>query len=191
MWLKNKIAQYKNYKYGVKHCTFNPEGPGVVRIHLVPPRFKLFGSAPHIVILNGYYLLPIGYSWAILLSAFIDEVNKYDGLPIDNEAEYDIFERTVNSAHRVFPGIKKNELEEDLDEVLTETAENRETVKSRLKDVKRYDYCVDLSPERSLHLCFCDRGQDVAVRIVPDERMEELIHRYTEKTTVERSDGIE
>lgn len=118
MWLKNKIAQYKNYKYGVKHCTFNPEGPGVVRIHLVPPRFKLFGSAPHIVILNGYYLLPIGYSWAILLSAFIDEVNKYDGLPIDNEAEYDIFERTVNSAHRVFPGIKKNELEEDLDEVL-------------------------------------------------------------------------
>ena len=91
MWLKNKIAQYKNYKYGVKHCTFNPEGPGVVRIHLVPPKFKLFGSAPHIVILNGYYLLPIGYSWAILLSAFIDEVNKYDGLPIDNEAEYDIF----------------------------------------------------------------------------------------------------
>ena len=42
MGIKNKIAQYKEWKSGVKHCTFNPDGPGVVRIHMVPPKFNLF-----------------------------------------------------------------------------------------------------------------------------------------------------
>ena len=65
MSIQNKIAQYREYKNGVSHCTFNPMGPGVVRIHLVPPKFHLFGSIPYIVILNGYYLLPLGYSWAL------------------------------------------------------------------------------------------------------------------------------
>ena len=118
MWLKNKITQYKNYKNGVRHCTFNPDGPGVVRIHLVPPRFKLIGSTPYIVILNGYYLLPIGYSWAVLLSAFIDEVNKFDGKPIDDTEEDQIKKNTVRAAHSVYPGISTSELEEDLYEIL-------------------------------------------------------------------------
>ena len=118
MWLKNKIAQYKNYKSGVRHCTFDPNGPGVVRIHLVPPRFRLFGNAPYIVILNGYYLLPIGYSWAVLLSAFIDEVNKYDGKPIDEAAVSDITESTLSAAKAVYPGISRGELLCDLNEIL-------------------------------------------------------------------------
>ena len=79
MGIKNKIAQYKAFKNGVSHCTFNPDGPGVVRIHLVPPKFSLFGNSPYIVILNGYYILPIGYSWAIVLSSFMNEVNRFDG----------------------------------------------------------------------------------------------------------------
>ena len=53
MGIKNKLAQKREWEKGVKHCTFNPEGPGVVRIHLVPPKFSLFGNPSHIVILNG------------------------------------------------------------------------------------------------------------------------------------------
>ena len=60
MGFKNKLAQYKEFKSGVSHCTFNPGGPGVVRIHLVPPKFSLFGNSTYVVILNGYFLLPIG-----------------------------------------------------------------------------------------------------------------------------------
>lgn len=82
MGLQNKIAQYREYRNGVSHCTFSPEGPGVVRIHLIPPKFRLLRSSAYIVILNGYYLLPIGYSWALLLSSFMEEVNKFDGKPI-------------------------------------------------------------------------------------------------------------
>lgn len=40
-----------------EHCTFNPEGLGVVRIRLIPPKFRLFQSSAYIVILNGYYSL--------------------------------------------------------------------------------------------------------------------------------------
>ena len=87
MSIRSKIAEYKRYKEGVCHCTFNPDGPGVVRIHLVPPRFRLFTSKPYVVILNGYYVLPIGSAWAAILAEFIREVNNYDGKPMSDEEE--------------------------------------------------------------------------------------------------------
>ena len=118
MSIKNKLAQRKANAAGIKHCTFNPDGPGVVRIHLIPPKFRLFGNAPYIVILNGYYLLPLGYAWAILLSAFIDEVNRHEGAEIDDACEAEIIERTLDAAHRVYPGVRRELFARDLDTLL-------------------------------------------------------------------------
>ena len=118
MGIHNKIAQYRQYRSGVSHCTFNPEGPGVVRIHLIPPKFRFFRSSAYIVILNGYYLLPLGYSWALLLSNFMREVNELDGKPITEEDEARIFERTIKSVHKVYPTVPKKDLEADLEEML-------------------------------------------------------------------------
>ncbi len=118
MGIKNKIAQYRAYKNGVSHCTFDPEGPGVVRIHLIPPKFRLFRSDSYIVILNGYYLLPLGYSWALLLSNFMKEVNQFDGKPITQEDEQKIVERTVRAVRRVYPTVPQKDIEEDLDDLL-------------------------------------------------------------------------
>lgn len=118
MGIQNKIAQYREYQNGVSHCTFNPEGPGVVRIHLIPPKFRLFRSSAYIVILNGYYLLPLGYSWALILSSFMKEVNLFDGKPITEEDEERIIERTVRSVHKVYPTVPKRDIEEDLEEML-------------------------------------------------------------------------
>lgn len=118
MNIKNKLAQYREWKSGVKHCTFNPEGPGVVRIHLVPPRFRLIGNSPYIVILNGYYLLPLGYSWAIMLSCFISEVNRFDGRPISDEEADGIIEHTLQSTQRVYPLARWETLREDLESML-------------------------------------------------------------------------
>ncbi|MBQ8719800.1 MAG: radical SAM protein [Clostridia bacterium] len=118
MGLKNKIAQYREYKNGVSHCTFNPEGPGVVRIHLVPPKFRLFGSSAYIAVLNGYYLLPIGYSWALILSYFMREVNKFDGKPIGESDEEEIVSNTVCGVKRVFPSTPEEEIREDMDILL-------------------------------------------------------------------------
>lgn len=118
MGLQNRIAQYREYKNGVSHCTFNPEGPCVVRIHLIPPKFRFFRSSAYIVILNGYYLLPLGYSWALILSNFMKEVNQYDGKPITEEDEVSIVERTVRSVHKVYPTVPKKDIEEDLEDLL-------------------------------------------------------------------------
>ncbi len=118
MGISNKIAQYRQYKNGVSHCTFNPEGPGVVRIHLIPPKFRLFRSSAYIVILNGYYLLPLGYSWALLLSNFMKEVNKFDGKPITEEDEKQILQRTVRSVRKVYAAVPKKDIEEDLEDLL-------------------------------------------------------------------------
>lgn len=114
MSIKNKIAQYKEWKSGVKHCTFNPDGPGVVRMHLIPPKFKLFGNPEYILILNGYYILPLGYSWALMLSAFIDEVNKFDGVEISNDDEAAIISDTIKRMRRIYPMASKEEIEDDL-----------------------------------------------------------------------------
>ena len=114
MGLINKIAQYKELKSGVKHCTFNPDGPGVVRIHLIPPKFNLFKSSSYILILNGYYLLPLGYSWAIMLSKFIAEVNKFDGKPISDGDYQEIFNTTVNKTYKVYPFVNKADMKDDL-----------------------------------------------------------------------------
>lgn len=118
MGLQNKVAQYREYRNGVSHCTFNPEGPGVVRIHLIPPRFRLLRSSAYIVILNGYYLLPIGYSWALLLSSFMEEVNKFDGKPITEADESHIAEQTIRRVRRVYPTVSKDAIAEDLEELL-------------------------------------------------------------------------
>ena len=117
MGLRNRIAQYRAYKDGVCHCTFNPEGPGVVRIHLVPPKFRLLRSEAYIVILNGYYMLPVGYSWALMLRYFMEEVNRYDGAPIlDEEA---IAAATVRRMQKVYPSVKESELRADMEALLT------------------------------------------------------------------------
>ena len=118
MSIRSKIAEYKRYTQGVCHCTFNPDGPGVVRIHLVPPKFKLFGSAPYVVILNGYYVLPIGHAWATILAEFIREVNVFDGKPMTEEDEKGVVERTVKRVSSLYPLIGRDEIELDLDEIL-------------------------------------------------------------------------
>ncbi len=118
MGIFNKLAQYKQYKRGVNHCTFNPEGPGVVRMHLIPPKFRLFSSDAYILILNGYYMLPLGYSWAVLLSAFFDEVNKLNGMEITAEDEKEIEKNTVKRVLKAYPFMPKQSIRDDLSDIL-------------------------------------------------------------------------
>ncbi len=114
----NKLAQYKEFRHGVSHCTFNPDGPGVVRIHLIPPKFRLFSSDSYIVILNGYYLLPIGNAWALILSYFIKEVNRFHAKPISAENEAEIINNTVQKIHKLYPAVSPDTVREDLLEIL-------------------------------------------------------------------------
>ena len=58
----------------VYQTTIDPKGPGVVRLHLVPPK-KIKDGIPWIVVINGFRILPILTSYAVLLKEFIITYN--------------------------------------------------------------------------------------------------------------------
>ena len=98
----------------VKHTTLNPEGPGVVRIHMVPPKYDGPEPVGSVVILNGMDIIPIGVSWAVLLSMMIDSVNEYHGRPITDEDTKKIVESTVKAAKSVYPLLPKFIIRKDI-----------------------------------------------------------------------------
>ena len=109
-----RVADYINENLNeVKHTTLNPEGPGVVRIHMVPPDYddEITGS---IVILNGQDILPINVSWAVLLSLLIDHINEYHGRPVSKENTLRIIKDTVKDAKRLYRMVPGRVLKKDI-----------------------------------------------------------------------------
>ena len=69
----------------VLHTTLNPDGPGAIRIHLIPPKKEEDTLNPSIAIINGTDILPVNFAWAVMLAEMIRETNKYDGKDIGEE----------------------------------------------------------------------------------------------------------
>lgn len=46
----------------VRHITLDPKGPGVVRLHMIPPRAE-GKDEPFLLLLNGAKLIPLNLSW--------------------------------------------------------------------------------------------------------------------------------
>lgn len=107
------IYRFINMK-SVAHTTLNPYGPGTVRIHLVPPKLQLKKASPSVVILNGQDIIPINLSWAILLDAFIEEVNKYEGKEITENEMKVIVEKTLKKVKKIYPRTKTEKIKDDL-----------------------------------------------------------------------------
>ena len=113
---------FREWKYmktnftGVSHTTLNPRGPGVVRIHLVPPKHPL--REPSVVILNGQDIIPVNPSWTVLLNNFIKQVNQHPDQPLTQEDLDQIVERTVAETCRIFPRTPRKTIHDDLDTML-------------------------------------------------------------------------
>lgn len=119
MGLFNMIEQRRLWKKGVVHATLNPDGPGAVRIHLVPPKYRLFGRhKPFAVIVNGYYILPIGYSWAVLLSHFLEDIAVFSGEPVSEARVTDVINKAAEQTSKVFPGVPTTYLAGDLKDII-------------------------------------------------------------------------
>jgi len=102
----------------VKHTTLNPEGPGVVRIHMVPPKYDGPEPVGSVVILNGQDIIPINVSWAVLLSMLIDAINEYHGRPITDEDTKKIVESTIISARGVYKWLPKFIIRKDISRIM-------------------------------------------------------------------------
>ena len=101
MNIKEKMYEKKHLNR-VIHATFNPNGPGAIRLHLVPTRFSLFKSIPNIVVLNGRDYIPLNTAWSILLSIFIEEISKYQGLEIPDDTLKLIVNVTVERMREIY-----------------------------------------------------------------------------------------
>ena len=53
------IKKYLKECQEIYHLTLDPKAESVIRIHLIPPKKRKI-NIPWVVILNGYYILPLG-----------------------------------------------------------------------------------------------------------------------------------
>lgn len=104
MRISKRILKYAKENFNeVKHTTLNPEGPGVVRIHLIPPKIEGNDIGPSVAIINGQDIIPVNISWTILLSEFISEVNNYSGREVTEDEVNTIIKNTCKKMRKVYP----------------------------------------------------------------------------------------
>lgn len=101
----------------VRHITLDPRGPGVVRIHMIPPRTE-DPADPFLLLLNGARLLPLNLSWAILLANFMDQLEPCSGQEIGEEDWQHILEQTVKNTRATYPRTRTALLLSDLQRML-------------------------------------------------------------------------
>ena len=101
----------------VRHITLDPKGPGVVRIHMIPPRTES-PEDPFLLLLNGAQLVPLTLSWAVLLANFTDRLEPFSGCEISEEDWAGMVRGAVDETHRTYPRTNRALLQEDLELML-------------------------------------------------------------------------
>lgn len=111
--LNQKLYELKNWGQ-VIHTTWNPDGPGVIRMHMIPPKFTPFKTTKSLVIINGSEILPINESGAILLTEYVKNVNAFGDKAMSDEDLEEIIAKTFKGVKKVFPRVKDEVLKDDL-----------------------------------------------------------------------------
>lgn len=101
----------------VRHITLDPKGPGVVRIHMIPPRTES-PEDPFLLLLNGAQLVPLTLSWAVLLANFMDRLEPFSGCEISEGDWAGMVRGAVDETHRTYPRTDRALLQEDLELML-------------------------------------------------------------------------
>ena len=110
-------AYVHNHLNRVRHITLDPNGPGAVRIHLVPCR-KPDRTTPFVAILNGQDILPLQISWAILLACLMDTLQPFAGKEI-TPADWDAVQaQAVAAARKIYRRTPSVQIESDLQVLL-------------------------------------------------------------------------
>lgn len=100
-----------------RHITLDPKGPGVVRIHMIPPRTES-PEDPFLLLLNGAQLVPLTLSWAVLLANFMDRLEPFSGCEISEEDWAGMVRGAVDETHRTYPRTDRALLQADLELML-------------------------------------------------------------------------
>ena len=97
----------------VCHITLDPEGPGALRIHLVPSRHQ-HTDVPFVAILNGKDILPLSVSWAILLANLMETLQPFEGQEIGEEQWQQAADAAVQATCAVYKRTPPEQIAADL-----------------------------------------------------------------------------
>ena len=111
---KRELAYAAEHFNEVHHTTLDPEGPGVVRIHLVPPLVRGGEIGASVAIINGQDVIPVNTAWSILLTEFIRCVNDHAGHPVSDAEVEDILEQTCAGVKKIYPLTGRGRLRRDI-----------------------------------------------------------------------------
>ena len=101
----------------VRHVTLDPDGPGVVRIHLIPCT-KPDRDTPFVAILNGQDILPLNLSWAILLTNLIEALQPHVGTELKDADWSAINAQAVAATRKIYRKTEPLQIESDLQMML-------------------------------------------------------------------------
>ena len=124
LFRKTKTARnlkaYMDFAFSeVLHTTLNPDGPGAIRIHLIPPKPEEDALNPSVALINGTDILPVNFIWAVMLAELIRETNRFDGRAINEIDIQSILERTRDNVKKILPLYSDKRIETDLQTIYT------------------------------------------------------------------------
>ena len=99
------------------HTTWNPGREDVLRIHIIPPKFRPFASPETLVTINGQDTIPISERQAILLNEYVSRLNMLDPDP-DDKAMAKVIDDAYKSIRLVYPFTTKDEMCRELDRLI-------------------------------------------------------------------------
>ena len=102
----------------VRHITLDPKGPGVVRVHMIPPRDET-PAAPFLLLLNGASLVPLNLSWAIMLANLMDQWQAHERQELEEDQWEALLSAAVEETHRTYPRTRRQQLAADMHLMLT------------------------------------------------------------------------
>ena len=115
-----QIQEYMDLMFNeVLHTTLNPDGPGAIRIHLIPPKKEENVLNPSIAIVNGTDVVPVNFLYAVILAEMIRMTNCYDGKAIGEKDVQDILEKTAESVKGIVPVLSKKRIRNDIFTIYT------------------------------------------------------------------------
>jgi MoaA/NifB/PqqE/SkfB family radical SAM enzyme len=108
-------------KNGVLHATLNPEGPGAVRIHLIPSDYTDAKHYTSVVMVNGYWIIPMGTTWTYLLSCFLQLLNEnYAETEIKEIQIKELIKNAAKRGRQVFWFFSTRQLMNDIEMIINQ-----------------------------------------------------------------------
>ena len=147
-----QIQEYMDVMFNeVLHTTLNPDGPGAIRIHLIPPKKEENVLNPSIAIVNGTDVVPVGFVYAVILAEMIRMTNRYDGKEIGEAELQSILEDTERNVKQIIPALSKKRIRNDITEIYTTLKQiaYREPVTTKIHYMSLGEYADEMkAPHR-------------------------------------------